>query len=290
MSSHLSEEQFVAYVHQALDDARREAMDQHLAGCLRCRARLADHESLRRRIRQDLLADLRAARPSPRMNYAAISSRLPGRGAFVWLRMQFTRLFSGAAALAAVALQSVILLALLGGMNQPVAGAMMLPGQSRPAGPGQPACAGELPPAWFVAVPPNCDYQAGLDLTVSHTGQASGVVRSKASAPGGVGTLMQVFAARDYRGQRIRVSAYVRAEDVMGWAALWVRVGDSKYQLSYFDRRLDGLSFSTVAGTTDWARHEIVLDVPQDGGVIALGISLEGTGHIWLDDVQIQVE
>ncbi len=100
---------------------------------------------------------------------------------------------------------------------------------------------------------------------------------------------MQVIGARDYGGQRIRVSGYVRAEQVVGWAALWVRVDGSKYQLSYFDRRLDGLIVSTVTGTTDWERHEIILDVPEDGGAIAFGISLEGTGQIWLDDVRIQI-
>ncbi len=100
---------------------------------------------------------------------------------------------------------------------------------------------------------------------------------------------MQVFGARDYGGQRIRVSGHVRAEGVVGWAAMWVRVGNSKYQLSYFDRRVDGLTVSTVTGTTDWERHEIILDVPEDGGAIAFGISLEGTGQIWLDDVQVQV-
>ncbi len=68
MNGHLSAEQLVAYIHQTLDDARREAMDQHLADCSHCRARPPDDESLQRRIRRDLLADLRAARPSPRMN------------------------------------------------------------------------------------------------------------------------------------------------------------------------------------------------------------------------------
>ncbi len=296
--SHLNEEQLVAYVHQTLDDARREAMDQHLVGCSHCRARLADHESLQRRVRHDLLADLRAVRPSSQMNYAAISPRLQRPGVFGLLRTRSARLFSGAAALSTIALQAVILLALLGSMNQPVAGAMMLMGgQSRPsssASPGQSACVGELPPGWFVATnleqsTRDCDYEVGLDQTMSRTGRASGVVRSKVLAPTGAGTLMQVFGARDYRGQRIRVSGYVRAEGVVGWAALWVRVGDSKYQLSYFDRRLDGLAFSTVTDSTDWERHEIILDVPGDGGVIAFGISLDGRGQIWLDDVQVQV-
>jgi hypothetical protein len=102
---------------------------------------------------------------------------------------------------------------------------------------------------------------------------------------------MQVFRAdgtNDYRGQRIRVSGYVKAEGIEGWAALWVRVDGSRHQVSYFDRRQDGV-FAIVVGTTDWEWREIVLDVPEDGRSIALGISLEGTGQVWLDDVQFEV-
>ena len=100
---------------------------------------------------------------------------------------------------------------------------------------------------------------------------------------------MQVFGASEYGGQRVLVSGYVKTEGVEGWAGLWVRVDRSKYRLSFFDRRLDGLVFSTMEGTTDWERHELVLNVPEDGGAIAIGISLEGTGQVWLDDVQFQV-
>ena len=308
MSTHLSKEQLTAYVHQTLTDARREEMDQHLADCTRCRVRLADYESLQRHIRYSLLADLRAVRSSPRMNFCAISPRLQRPGTFGRLWRQSSRLFSGAAALATLALQAAILLALLGSMSQPVAGSTLaLSGiHSQPpssAGSGQPPGVGELAPGWFVAagglersagLPQSahaCDYEAGVDRTVAHSGRASGVVKSKVSAPTGVGTLMQAFradGADDYRGQKIRVSGYVKAEGVEGWAALWVRV-DGKYQVSYLDRMQDGLVFSVVEGSTNWERREIVLDVPEDGKSIAFGISLEGTGQVWLDDVQFKL-
>jgi hypothetical protein len=297
MSTHLSKDQLVAYVHQTLTDAQRETMDQHLADCPRCRARLTDHEALQRYIRHSLLADLRAVRSSPQMNFATISPRLPRSRMLNELRRQFSRLLSGAAALAAGALQAVILLALLGGMSQSIAGAMpgmpsVQPQPSSSARPSQIPCVGELPSGWFVAANHSCDYEAGIDRAMARSGRASGTVKSKAPTPTDTGTLMQVFktdGVHDYRGQRIRMSAYVKAEEVEGWAALWVRVGGSKYQVSYFDRRQPGVIFSTAEGTTDWERRAITLHVPENGDSIAFGISLEGTGQVWLDDVQFEV-
>lgn len=297
MSTHLSKEQLTAYVHQTLTDARREEMDQHLADCPRCRARLADHESLQRHIRYSLLADLRAVRSSPRMNFCAISPRLQRPGTFGRLWQQSSRLFSGVAALATLALQAAILLALLGSMSQPVVGSTLaLSGiHSQPpssAGSGQPPGVGELSPGWFVAADGleqsahACDYEAGVDRTVAHTGQASGVVRSRVSAPAGTGTLMQVFAADEYRGKRLCVSGYIKAENVAGWAGLWMRIDGPQNEAP----SSDDVQSRPVTGTTGWEKFEIILDVPPDSVKIAFGVLLEGAGQVWVDDFQFEVD
>jgi hypothetical protein len=206
MSTHLSEKQLVGYVHRTLTDARREAMDQHLAACPRCRARLSDHEALQRRIHYSMLADLRAVRPSPRMTFAAIAPRLRRPKMFVPLWGQSQRLLSGAAALAALILQAVILIALFEGMSQPVNGSTLA--SAGPSSTDQPPIVSggdvQLPDGWSASGSHPQDYEMGVDRTVAHGGRASGYVRPKVSDPAGYGTLMQVFAADDYRGKRIR--------------------------------------------------------------------------------------
>ena len=75
MKSHLGDEQLIGYVHHTLTDAQREAMDRHLATCPDCRARLAEHEALQRRMRNSLMGDLRAVQPTPSMTFSAIAPR-----------------------------------------------------------------------------------------------------------------------------------------------------------------------------------------------------------------------
>ena len=101
MNSHLSDEELIGNIHRTLTDAQREAMDRHLTDCPHCRARLADHKALQQRIRNSLLADLRAVQPSPGMRFATITPQVPGdKKAALWRLSR--QLFPVAAALAAL--------------------------------------------------------------------------------------------------------------------------------------------------------------------------------------------
>jgi hypothetical protein len=42
-----------------------------------------------------------------------------------------------------------------------------------------------------------------------------------------------------------------------------------------------------VGGTTGWARHELVLKVPQEADDIEVGLNLFGPGTAWLDDAEL---
>lgn len=76
MSRHLQDEALIAYIHQTLTDAEREAMDRHFMLCKSCRARRADYEQTQRYIRQSLVADLGAIQPPGQLVYANIAPAL----------------------------------------------------------------------------------------------------------------------------------------------------------------------------------------------------------------------
>lgn len=293
MHTHLNQGQFSGHIHQTLTDAQRETMDQHLAACPRCRAHLADHEVLQRRIRHSLLADLRAIHPSPRMTFAAIEPRLRKPRKLAWIQPQ--QLFSGAAALVTLALQAVVLLILL---SQPVNGSALAIGS--PLGAGwaptgiytqaadlisvdqvASTCGGELLAGWFAAADQVCDYEMGVDRTVAHSGRASGYVKSNVSEPTSPGALMQMFRAGNYRGRRLRLSGYVKTEALQGRAILHIRADGLGRQVLRFDEQ-------PLLSTTDWQRYEVFLDVPENSINIVFGIALEGTGQVWVDDLQFQ--
>jgi len=280
MSVHLHDAQLVGYIHHTLTDAQREVMDQHLSTCPHCRARLAGHEALQERIRHELLADLRAIHPPPRMTMAAIRPRPRRSRAPTVLRRRCRQLFPGVAALAMVAVQAIILLALFGSIGQPVAGATLVSG-----GP----AAGEPPEHWSVEGVYLQQYEVGVDRTVAHSGEASATLRSIVSQPQalwGHCSLMQRFRADTHRGQRLVMSAYVRTEGVEGQVNLWVRtVGPERQVLN-----LDDVHGHPLRGTMSWHPVEIVTHVPEDAVLVEFGVDLAGKGQVWVDDFRFEQE
>ncbi|HTB61813.1 MAG TPA: hypothetical protein VLC06_28330 [Polyangia bacterium] len=145
---------------------------------------------------------------------------------------------------------------------------------------------GELPGWWRAGSNP-AGYLVGIDRAVRHRGQASARLKSNGESPTGFGSLMQMSSADEYRGRRVRMSAWVRSEKVVGPSGLWMRVdgpgGDATKPLA-----VDTMQGRGIVGTRDWQRYEIVLDVPTESVDIAYGAHLSGGGTLWIDDVQFE--
>lgn len=150
---------------------------------------------------------------------------------------------------------------------------------------GEPAKKREEAPMknWFLAGDRPHDYEQGVDAEVTFNGKKSAYLRSKGPEPEGFGTLMQTFQASAYLNKRLRYSAYVKAEDVENWAGLWMRVDGREKGASL---TFDNMQNRPIKGTTDWQRYEVVLNVPQNSTNIAFGILMEGSGQVWLSDIQ----
>jgi len=147
------------------------------------------------------------------------------------------------------------------------------------------ALAAETPKGWFPAGSQPKEYEMSIDRTVTHGGKASASLKSIAAVPGGFGTLMQSFKADAHRGQRVRMSGFVRAKEVADWAGLWMRVDGTKNEMLSFDNMQE----RAVKGTSDWQKYEIVLDVPDAAEQIAFGVLLTGKGQLWVDDLKFEV-
>jgi hypothetical protein len=144
----------------------------------------------------------------------------------------------------------------------------------------------EAPKGWFAAGDNPNDYVMSLDRKVSHSGNSSASLKSIVSKAHGFGTLMQTVKADPFRARRIRFSGYVRGNEVMDWAGLWLRVdGSNGGEMLAFDNMQD----RPIKGTTDWQKYEIVLDVPEQSQAIAFGLLLAGLGQVWMDDLTFEV-
>lgn len=132
------------------------------------------------------------------------------------------------------------------------------------------------------------DYQLRVDKTVRHGGKASGSIKSITTTPLWYGALTQAFNAEKFRGQRFRMTAYVKSKDVENHAGLWIRIegfdGKGNYSISS-----DFMGNRPIKGTNDWKQYEVVLDVPKEGDAqISFGVLLAGKGQVWVDDFKFE--
>jgi hypothetical protein len=149
--------------------------------------------------------------------------------------------------------------------------------------------AASLPPIAFESLargwsgPRNTSYRAAVDAEVKHGGGRSFCVQSIADEPQSFGNVMQTIAADEFRGKRLRLSGFVRAENIEGRAGLWMRVDGRETSSLAFDN----MQTRPIRGTSDWQEYEIVLDLPAEAAAISFGALLAGKGRLWIDDLKL---
>ncbi|HEY9773807.1 MAG TPA: hypothetical protein V6C81_08355 [Planktothrix sp.] len=94
----------------------------------------------------------------------------------------------------------------------------------------------------------------------------------------------------EFLGKRVKMTVWVKSKITSGSAHCWARVDgdwtekDHGVKIGSFDNMTD----RPIAGTTDWTRYSIVVDVPQESTNFWFGCMLIGTGQVWLDDVAFE--
>ncbi len=140
------------------------------------------------------------------------------------------------------------------------------------------------PPSWTIAGNAPADYEFAVDKATGTSGkQSASIVAKPGARADGFGTLMQTIAADNYRGDRLRLSGYLRTE-AASRAQMWMRVDGPGGKVLGFDN----MDSRPVTGTTAWRRYDIVLDVPADSVDIAFGFFLISSGKVWGDDFKLE--
>ncbi len=97
--------------------------------------------------------------------------------------------------------------------------------------------------------------------------------------------LLPIIQGSPLLGKRIRVSGWIKAEDVRNWAGVSLHVASMLGRIFASDSSFD----RPIHGTTGWQPVSIVTDIPNEACVIHLAPTLYGTGEIWCDDFQIDL-
>ena len=143
----------------------------------------------------------------------------------------------------------------------------------------------EPPPGWFVL---NVSQDVPFIASWHRQGCRNGLPCASLTAPanasaGGLGTLMQSFDGTPYQGKPVVLRAWIRLESKAA--------GDHAQMLLHVSRpNLQQGFVDTMANrpitSAEWQLYEIRGDVAPDGDKIQIGLSLYGTGRVWLSAVE----
>ncbi|EOG6896520.1 hypothetical protein ACLH3T_001882, partial [Flavobacterium psychrophilum] len=139
---------------------------------------------------------------------------------------------------------------------------------------------------WFKAGSKAKNYEMGLDNSVTKTGKKCAYIKSVEDEIKGFGTIMQSCDAKFYLGKRIKMTGYVKSEDVANWSGMWLRV-DSKFEKKHLS--FDNMHDRPIKGTSDWTKCEIILNVPKESSTLNFGVLLSGTGKVWFDRISFEI-
>jgi hypothetical protein len=144
----------------------------------------------------------------------------------------------------------------------------------------------EMPKGWFKAGNMPDSYKIGSDNTVFKNGHKSTVIESIDKNIEGFTTIMQTCNAKDYLGKRIKMTGYIKSENVADCAGMWLRV-DSRTENESLS--FDNMQDRPIKGNSDWTKCEIILDVPAGSSTLNFGALISGTGKIWFDNISFVI-
>lgn len=127
-------------------------------------------------------------------------------------------------------------------------------------------------------------YTVGTDQNQTFRGKPSAYVQATQSNDDQFGGMMQTISGETFLGKRVRMSGWMKTEEVTKSGNLWVRVDGETRSGVQFDNMHD----RAPKGTTDWKEYSIVLDVPTNAKSLSYGFFLGGNGKVWVSDTKIE--
>ena len=137
---------------------------------------------------------------------------------------------------------------------------------------------------WELSTPPFPPYLAARDTTLAHSGKACMHFNSEAGMVSGRSGVAQVFCNRALAGNRLRMTAWAKADSL----------GSSIF-LHLFFHTMSGYKLvsspETVYGSMDWTKLIVEGDVPSDTYAVWAWIEYAAPvkGHAFFDDASLVV-
>ena len=81
----------------------------------------------------------------------------------------------------------------------------------------------------------------------------------------------------------MKLSAWVSADEVVGWGGIWLRVDDKEGLPLGFDNMMD----RPIRGTLKWTEYSLEMEVSPEAKEIHFGILLTGQGTLRADSLKL---
>jgi hypothetical protein len=129
-------------------------------------------------------------------------------------------------------------------------------------------------------------YRFASDRSNAAQGGRSGSIASRVPSPApAFAGFCQHVSAQQYRGKRVAYSAFLRTDKAVPGAQLLIRADALDGRVVAFANMFN----RHIPGTTPWARHTIVIDIPEDAAAIMVGAALLYTGALWIDEAALEI-
>ncbi len=142
-----------------------------------------------------------------------------------------------------------------------------------------------LLPGWNAyASHQDTQFSAGVDVDELFSARDVACIEVVSGRESGYVHLQQFLDYQLYRGKKIKLTGFVKTEDVSGSGRMWASVSNTKNRVSstaYFKLALND--------TKDWTRFEMVINVRNDAYFVQTGATLCGTGKVWYTVPEVEV-
>ena len=147
---------------------------------------------------------------------------------------------------------------------------------------------GKLPSIWTLAGNNQTEYEGGTDDTERFGGKSSGYIKSKGFNIAGYGVLATAVAAGPFCGRTVRLSAWVKTDDVQRWSGLWIGTETPAHRFTPTGTPDPWFNVDrSLRGCRDWKRYTLDLAVPADATRVLFGVAVAGRGTAYINEVRL---
>ena len=139
---------------------------------------------------------------------------------------------------------------------------------------------------WLRAGSKPKSYDIGIDDSITYNQKSTYYLKSIEYVTDVFGTIMKNIHPEEFLGKKVRMTGYIKSENLKGYAGMWMRVdGEKPGTVLTFDNMYN----RQITGSNDWTKYEIVLDVPDSSANIGYGVLVHGEGEIWFPGLTFEV-